>query len=142
MLGLPAALPANINISNAPDHARWTSSGAVIFTALVDLTQAGSRVVDLPANVRFYPDECGIIITHASGSISQAQISFGNSGDSEALVSDVETIGLDSPHKRQRFKSLNSDDGQQTLSAHVVTAGAGTDYRARFYWRGFAVCTE
>lgn len=70
-------------------------------------------------------------------------MSFGTgSANSETLLSETVTSNLNSPHDRQRLTILNSSNGTQTLSAHVVNAGSGSDYKARFNWKGFAVCTE
>lgn len=128
---------------NSGDHAKFTTGEQVVMSDAVDLTATGDVEIALPSGVHFFPDECGIIILEADTGIAQAEISFGaGTSASEELIADVVTSGLDAPHKRQRFKSLLSDHGQQTLSAHVKTAGSGTNYTARFYWRGFAVCDE
>lgn len=146
--GLPAVASTSL-LSSVPDsllpgaHADYTTQEAIITSGNVNLAAVGDVEIELPAGVHFFPDECGIIITTADGAISQAEVSFGaGTGASEELVAEVVTTGLDAPHKRQRFTSILSDHGQTTLSAHVATAGAGTIYTARFYWKGFAVCDE
>lgn len=144
--GLPAALPANQSRAGDDligDHGKWVGDNVSILSDSVDLTVTGDVVIDLPAGVQFFPDECGVIILDADTGISQAQISFGTGvATSDELVNNGATTGLDAPGKRERFQNLNTDHGQTTLSAHVTSAGSGTTYTARFYWRGFAVCDE
>jgi len=139
-LGALSVVPRNIKSGTDAD-AIWQSTGpqVVVMTAAKDLKTLASYTLTLPTGVTFYPDEVGVIITAASGVSGQPTVRFGITGDETKYLAATATTGLDAVRDRQRFPTLVSDDGAQTLRAEVTVAATGTTLTGRFYWRGTAV---
>ena len=133
------AVPTEKDEQTTSDSA-WAmvSSGAVIMSVEVDLTVVADVTALIWDGLHFFPDEVGLVITAADGVTGQPTIRFGVTGTLDKLLAATATTGLDAAHKRQRFQTLASSDGETTLTAGVTVAATGTTLKGRFYWRGFA----
>lgn len=121
--------------------AAWAmvSPPAVIMSDVVDLTAVADVTAPIWDGVRFFPDEVGLIITAADGVTGQPTIRFGITGTLDKLLAATATTGLDAAHKRERFQTLASSDGESSLTAGVTVGATATTLTGRFYWKGFAV---
>ena len=122
-------------------NAHWSmvACQSVIMSEKINLRATTTHTITIPTAARFFVDEVGLVITDASGVTTQPTVRWGITGETEKFVAATLLTGLDAAHKRQRFTSLSSDDGVGTLRVEITEAGAGTDLRGRFYWKGFAV---
>lgn len=122
-------------------NAHWSMVGcqSVIMTEAMDLKVLASHTITIPTAARFFVDEVGVVITHANTVTGQPTVRFGVTGDTERYLAATALTGMDAVDKRQRFTSLSSPDGAQTLRAEITVAATGTTLRGRFYWKGFAV---
>jgi len=122
-------------------NAHWSmvACQSVIMSEKINLRATTTHTITIPTAARFFVDEVGLVITDASGVTTQPTVRWGITGETEKFVAATLLTGLDAAHKRQRFTSLSSADGVGTLRVEITVAGAGTDLRGRFYWKGFAV---
>lgn len=111
----------------------------IIMSKVVDLTNTVAISINLPTNSSFFPDECGLIITHAVDVTSQLTIKFGDEAAFDDLVSAVQTTGLIAFNNRQRFTSLSNSNGHTSLRASITVGATATNFTGRFYWKGMLV---
>lgn len=139
-MGLPAATPSDWHYGSGYEF--YMGTGEWIGTsAVLDFTTTQTVTPAVPAGVRFFVTEVGIIVEEATAVTVQPTVSFGIVGTSGKHVAAVATTGLTAAWKRQRFTSLLSDtDGETALEAKVTAGATATTLMARFYWKGFAVC--
>ena len=112
---------------------------AVVMSDEVDLKVVADVTAPIWTGLNFFPEEVGLIITAATGVTGQPTIRFGTTGTLDKYLAATATTGLDAAHKRERFQTLASSDGEASLTAGVTVAATGTTLTGRFYWRGFAV---
>ena len=137
-----SALPAATRFPEAVAY--WWENvtlHSVITTAALNLKNTQTYLIPLPAGVRFFPEEVGIIVTAASGVTGQPTVQFGIDGAAEEHLDAVATTGLTAAWVRQRFQTLKSGNGVTTLRFEVTAGATGTTLSARIYWRGFALET-
>ena len=139
-IGALHAVGKNNRLYTTADAA-WamTAAPSVIMSDVVDLKTVADVTVPIPSGVRFFPDEVGLVIVAATGVTGQPTIRFGITGTLDKLLAATATTGLDAAHKRERFQTLASADGEASLTAGVTVAATGTTLTGRFYWKGFAV---
>ena len=129
------------NRTYTTSDAAWamTSATSVIMSDVVDLKTVADVTTTIPTGVRFFPDEVGLVIVAATGVTGQPTIRFGITGTLDKLLAATATTGLDAAHKRERFQTLASSDGESSLTAGVTVGATATTLTGRFYWKGFAV---
>lgn len=134
------AVPRNWNAYTTSDAA-WAMCAptTVIMSDVVDLKTVADVTAPIWDGVRFFPEEVGLIITAAAGVTGQPTIRFGTTGTLDKLLAATATTGLDAAHKRERFQTLASSDGESSLTAGVTVGATATTLTGRFYWKGFAV---
>ena len=139
------ALPCITRWPSPAADAAWGNAGvpAIVTSGVLDLKNAQTYLIPLPADVRFFPDEVGIIVTAASGVTGQPTVQFGidGAGNEAEYLDAVATTGLAAAWNRQRFQTLKKDGGATTLRFEVTAGATGTTLSARIYWRGFALET-
>ena len=136
---LPAVGRAHFWKDQSNAHWSMVACQSVIMSEKINLRATTTHTITIPTAARFFVDEVGLVITDASGVTTQPTVRWGITGETEKFVAATLLTGLDAAHKRQRFTSLSSTDGVGTLRVEITIAGAGTDLRGRFYWKGFAV---
>jgi hypothetical protein len=102
----------------------------------------GDYVLTMPTGGTFFVDEIGVIASSATAVVTQPTIQFGNSGDRDAFYAPAITTRLTAVRTREVLTPISVYAGQTTLSAGMTTAGDGTAYKIRFYWRGIFVEDE
>ena len=137
--GLPVATPSDWLYGAGYEFFQGTGEWVGLSEAL-DFKTTQTVTPAVPAGVRFFVTEVGVIVESATAVTVQPTVSFGIVGTSGKHVAAVATTGLTAAWKRQRFTSLLSDDGETALEAKVTAGATATTLQARFYWKGFAVC--
>ena len=102
----------------------------------------GDYVITMPTGGTFFVDEIGVVASSATAVVTQPTIQFGNSGDRDAFYAPAITTLLTAVRTREVLTPIAVAAGQTTLSAGMTTAGNGTAYKIRFYWKGIFVEDE
>lgn len=137
--GLPVVTPSDWH--NGTGYEFYQGAGEWVGTSeVLDFKTTQTVTPALPAGVRIFLTEVGVIVEDAASVTVQPTVSFGIVGTSGKHVAAVATSGLTAAWKRQRYTSLLSDEGETALEAKVTAGATATTLQARFYWKGFAVC--
>lgn len=137
-VGALYAVPAG---NGTEADAAWTMSAgaAVIMSEPLDLTALGSHTIVIPAGLRFFVDEIGVIVTGAGTVTGQPSMKFGITGDTDKFAAPAATVGLTTTDNRHRITTLDSGDGVTNLRSEITAAATATTLIGRVYWRGIAV---
>ena len=136
-----SALPAVTGSPTAQSTAAWRNSaaGVVITSNVLNLKNAQTYQIPLPAGVTFFPDEVGVLIVAADTVTVQPTVQFGINLSAQEYLDAVATTGLSAAGDRQRFQTLKTAKGTATLRFEVTVGATATTLTGRIYWRGFAV---
>lgn len=142
MAGMPVVARNRFNAASAVR--RHSSSSAIVMSEFLNLRTLQSYLITLPANVRFFPDEVGLIFVFQQNSaiVTQPTVQFGIDLSNTEHVDAVETVGLAAVGDRWRPASLKSYDGVTSLRFEITVAATAADWGSlmvRAYWRGFAI---
>lgn len=113
----------------------------VIFSTVVDLTQAGGVAFTLPSGCVFITSEVGVIVTTIDTMTVQPEVYFGDEVTGADLLTPTLTTGLTALNHTQVYASLNNN-GHTGLNAGVWTGATATAMTGRFYWKGILLETQ
>ena len=124
---------------NAADASLYLTGAEVVYTSKeVDLKIAQTITIDIPTGAKFYPDEVGVIVTTVSSPTAQPTVSFGITGSNASLLA-ATAITKSTQFGRNRYTTLLSSDGIQSLTATITVAATGTTFMGRFYFKGLLI---
>lgn len=113
----------------------------VLMSNEVDLKSAATITINIPATSHFWLDEVFVEATSVVGLIAQPFVSFGITGNDTKYVASTQTTLLTADRTRERFSTTGAD-GEDTLTATVVTPATGTTVLGRFGFRGLLIEDE
>lgn len=118
----------------------YSGQETYIFSEVVDLKGAPTDdIVDyeIPSGSVFFPTAVGVIVTAASGVISQPSVSFGITGNTTSILASTPTTKT-AVHGKDTFTPI-SGDGVASLKASLKVAATGTTLSGRFFIKGILV---
>lgn len=121
------------------DARHYSGVEVVLMTQELDLKTTQDYTNSLQSGVHFYPDEAGVIVTSANTVSGQPSFSFGTPGNTVKILASTAATGLTAAFKRQRYQTLLTSEGEQSLTASVTVGATATTLLGRFYWKGLLV---
>lgn len=120
----------------------YSGALAVILWKERDLKAATDYLITLPAGGLFFPVEVGVVITTANSVSGQPTVRFGYQGTPAGYLAATLCSGLTAAGTRNRWTSLVTYTGKDTLYAGVTSAASATELKGRFYMQGMWIENE
>jgi len=144
--GVPLLKNGQFISDKAVDESDWLYYGggeeAVIMSSGVYLGDVGSKLVNIPIPVgaKFYISEVGVI-TMYNDATTLPFVSFGSVETSDSSVLPATQLTGTNPGDRDRFTTLSTYKGLQSLTASVTigASGGGGAYGGRIYFKGLFI---
>lgn len=125
--------------SAADSFRRLSAPQVVIMTPVLNFIAGATHTPTIPAGLRIFVEEVGVIVTTATAVATQPSVTFGVSGDAAKFLAATTTTGLTAAGHRERFTTLASADGSSSGLTASVSGAAGTAMTGRLYFKGFVV---
>lgn len=131
--------PTSNAFNHVADAALRTSGQITLATDALDLTVVGSTyTLSLPVGTMMFIDALDIIVVGADGAGGASEIQVGADASTPANYLAATPITSITVGGREVHESLTTG-GVTSLRAEVVTAGTGTDYKAKVVARGYVM---
>ena len=121
-----------------------TYSGVEVTLATkeIDLKIVASHTITIPTGSTFYPNEAHVIATAADTVTNQATVSYGITADKDKFKVAAQLTKSDVVKQRERFITLLTEDGEQTLVADVTNGATATTSKGRVVFKGLLIEDE
>lgn len=120
----------------------FTAGEVIIVSYEINLKATATVAITLPANLKFFVNEVGIICTQYSSVNTQPTVSYGKAASNAYLKAAAITTDLTAAGSRERETTLLTAEGLTSLTAEITIAATGTTLQGRFYFKGFVVEDE
>ncbi len=106
-----------------------------------DLTRVAAETIDFQSRSKFFPRECGLVVTALAGLITQPSVEFGTREQGAAHLPSFPCTELTRVGACERYLPA-SCDGVTSVRGAVAAPAAATALKGRFFWRGMLVEDE